>query len=328
MRMNENCYDELKQIAEKYDVLYSDNLSDLNKLLDGIVLDINSIEYMPKIIISRAMYTLEGSDIIERAKFVIRPTIKYNLSINDMKRCFTLFNTDLFFSKFIDEILNWREEYELYSELEYNLSLLNDKMKSIIATTDFPYSISFSVGDGILDISDNYIVLGLSVEKILDIKNMGFFIEDEYWSGAFIDKFISALKECNRPYDIVKIKSEILKDLGIYNRKSVVNLIRKFVNRSANHVRVGVGYLDDGDYFGIVEKIAVREEDISKYDIDSVIIEDNIYATSLEKKQGLNKIITQYRLSPFEKQTNVLIDKNIKDFYEVLRYRKGGNSDE
>lgn len=320
--MNKNFYVEIDNLKEKYCNLYSSDVEILNNLLDLLILDVNVLESMPKVVISRAIYENDKTGKIEKAQFVIRPTIKFNLNIKDMKTTVVLFESDQFFNALLDNIISWREEYEFYSILEHNLTMLNKKMVDILKDSDFPYMISFSLGEGITDISDKNIELGLAMDKILDIPNMGFFIEDEYWSSRYIEKFLNTLKECNRPYDIVKVKSEITKELGVYNRRSIVNLIRKVVSRSAEHVRVGIGYIDTDEYFAVIEKIAISEYDVFNYNLDEVILIDNENATVAEKKKGLNKIIIRYKLMPFEKQTSALVDKNIKEFYDILKYRK------
>ena len=326
--MSNEFYSELERIEDKYNALYTSDFANLNSLLDAIILEVNSIEYMPKVIISRAVYERDNARVIDRVKFVIRPTVRYNLNIHNMKVCFTIFESKSFFTQFIDNIRTWREEYELYSLLEYNLGLLNTKITEILHKIKFPYSITFALGEGITDISDNSIELGLSMEKIMDIPNLGFFIEDEYWNSCYVDKFINVLKECNRPYDIVKVKSDITKELGIYNRRSISNLIRKFICRSANHVRVGLGYIDVDGCFAIIEKIAVNENKVDNYNLDEVIVLDNDNASIVEKRHYLNKIIIKYKLTPFDKQTNVMVDRNIREFMDDLMYRKGGNEDE
>ena len=94
--------------------------------------------------------------------------------------------------------------------------------------------------------------------------------------------------------------------------------MRKFVSRKIDYVRVGVGYAEDENSFALIERIAVTPSDVSNYDIDSIILVDNEAPTAIEKKKGLTKIITKYKLMPFEKKTNVMIDVGLKDYLDMI----------
>ena len=55
------------------------------------------------------------------------------------------------------------------------------------------------------------------------------------------------------------------------------------------------------------------------FDIDSIIIMDNENPTKAEKEKGLTKIITKYKLMPFEKKTNILVDIGLKEYLNLLK---------
>lgn len=313
----------LQYIIDKYKDLDSTNLDEVNKILDRIVLDFDTSEICPNIILTRALYVDEKTGVFQKGKFVVRPTIKYNLSIVDVKLSFVIINNKDFFVEFINYIIDWVLTYTLYAGLQHNLAVLNETVFNILKEYNSPYTVSFALGEGITDISEDSIELGLSSEIIGRIPNLGFFSNDEHWKQRYIEKFLNVLKECNRPYDIVKIKSDFTKELNIYNRKSINKLLRKFVSRKIDYVRVGVGYAETEDCFALIERIAVSEDMVDNYDIDEIIIMDNDNPTTIEKKKGLTKIITKYKLMPFEKKTNILIDVGLRDFmnniYEVYK---------
>ena len=303
----------LQYIVEKYADMYSDNLDEVNKILDRIVLDFDTSQISPDIILTRALYEDENTGLFQKGKFVVRPTIKYNLSIVDVKLSFVIVNSKNFFVEFINYLIEWVLTYTLYSDLQHNLAVLNETVFNILKEHNSPYDIKFSLGEGITDISEDSIELGLTSDVIANIPKLGFFVNDEFWKQRYIEKFLNVLKECNRPYDIVKIKSDFTKELNIYNRKSINKLLRKFVSRKIDYVRVGVGYAETED-FALIERIAIPEEMVENYDIDEIIIMDNDSPTTAEKKKGLTKIITKYKLMPFEKKTNILIDVGLREF--------------
>ena len=306
--MMSNIMERIAELKSSYDGVFSNNITEVNNHLDMILLELNTIGLGPKFIITRALYIDEMTGDFFKGKFVIRPGFKFNLSISDLKTSFILVNSKNFFISFIDNILEWIEKYNDYVELNDNLGKLNDAILDIINKAQCPYELKFTVGEGIIDITDNSVLLGLDIEVIKNIPSLPLFSDDEFWSEKYIEKFINVLKECNRPYDIVKIKSDITYELGIYNRKSINKLLRKIVSRRIDYVRVGVGYSEDETTFALIERIPVASEDVRNFDIDSVIIMDNDNPTKVEKDKGLTKIITRYKLMPFEKKTNILVD--------------------
>jgi hypothetical protein len=315
---SEEIKERLSYIIETYKNKDSDNIEDVNNILDRVILDFDTSDICPDIILTRALYIDEDTGNFQRGKFVIRPTVKYNLAIKDVKFSFTIINSPNFFKEFIEHIIDWVVDYTIYLELEKNLKQLNTCVFEILKDIDFPYMIYFSLGEGITDISDDSVTLGLDMETIFNIPRLGFFIEDEYWRLKYIKNFVNILKDCNRPYDIVKIKSDFTKELNIYSRKSINKLLRKFVSRKIDFVRVGVGYAENENSFALIERVAMTPEEVSNLDIDEIILMDNDKPTTIEKKKGLTKIVTRYKLTPFEKKTNVMLDIPLKEYIELV----------
>lgn len=318
MMTSEEIKERLSYIIETYKNKDSDNIEDVNNILDRVILDFDTSDICPDIILTRALYIDEDTGNFQRGKFVIRPTVKYNLAIKDVKFSFTIINSPNFFKEFIEHIIDWVVDYTIYLELEKNLKQLNTCVFEILKDIDFPYMIYFSLGEGITDISDDSVTLGLDMETIFNIPRLGFFIEDEYWRLKYIKNFVNILKDCNRPYDIVKIKSDFTKELNIYSRKSINKLLRKFVSRKIDFVRVGVGYAENENSFALIERVAMTPEEVSNLDIDEIILMDNDKPTTIEKKKGLTKIVTRYKLTPFEKKTNVMLDIPLKEYIELV----------
>ena len=318
MMTSEEIKERLSYIIETYKNKDSDNIEDVNNILDRVILDFDTSDICPDFILTRALYIDEDTGNFQRGKFVIRPTVKYNLAIKDVKFSFTIINSPNFFKEFIEHIIDWVVDYTIYLELEKNLKQLNTCVFEILKDIDFPYMIYFSLGEGITDISDDSVTLGLDMETIFNIPRLGFFIEDEYWRLKYIKNFVNILKDCNRPYDIVKIKSDFTKELNIYSRKSINKLLRKFVSRKIDFVRVGVGYAENENSFALIERVAMTPEEVSNLDIDEIILMDNDKPTTIEKKKGLTKIVTRYKLTPFEKKTNVMLDIPLKEYIELV----------
>ena len=323
--INSNVLNKFDYLYEKFSSVEFNTVEELEKLMSLIELEVLSCEYSPEFILNHTFLNSKDSDNdFEVCKFVIRPNIKYALKSNEMKTSFVLAKNDLFVKELITNLISWVSDYNYYLYLEYNIEKLNKVIESIIATTDTHWSLQFNIGEGILDISDTHIVLGISDTIACNINELGLFSEDDYWKNLYIEKFKNVLKECNRPYDILKSKSEFTNDLGIYNRKSINKLIRKCVKRRIECVRVGVGYLEDNYTFALIEKVAVSKSELKNIDVDNsnIIVIDNDKPTVIEKKEKLTKIVISYKLMPFEKRTNTYLDiplvEYLKNNYESV----------
>lgn len=310
-------FHEISDVVEKYDKLFENNIDKVGYLIDLFLIDLNVIMGVPKFILTRAIYEKENSGIVEKVKFTIKPTIKNSLQSVDMKKSFVIVNMSCFFSDFAENLKNWFYEYYYYSVIEVNLGKLNSKIMEIIDGIDFPYDVIFKYGEGILDVSDNEIVLGLSSDVILNIEDSNLFIEDAFWREQYINKIINSFKECNRPFDIVKVKSDFTYEYGIYSRKNLIKMLRKTVNRKIDYVRTGVGYIDTDNLFAIIEKKAVREEQLKDYDLESVVVLDNTEASMKEKNKNQTKIVISYKLSPVDKKSFSLVEIGIKEILGV-----------
>lgn len=310
---------EIDKIINKYENISLDNVKEENEIKDilrHIQLDFEVIPYIPEFILTTTLlYNSEkNNNMFARGEFIIRPSVNYTLSIKKLNKSFTIINDEDFIKVFVNEVADWLKSYSCYIILEKNIIELNSEINKLLKEIEYPYDISFTLGDGIMDIDDNSIVLGLNLETILNIHKLGLFSEDDYWREKYIEKLLLVLKECNRPYDIVKVKSDITNELCIYQRKSIHKLLRKIVKRNIDFVRVGIGYVETDDLFAIIEKIPITKEESKKYRGKDCIIIDNDEPIKIEVKKNQTKIVIKYKLMPFEKKTNVLIDVPIKEF--------------
>lgn len=309
----------LETFMQSYNNLHITDLDKVNVEIDKILLFISSMGVEPKFVLNRALYKNENG-IFEKGKFVIRPSIDYLIDGCDKnKYSFIIVNDSKFFFNFIENIVNWIYKYSIDLQLYNNLDRLNKFIFEILKEMNFPYKITFGIGNDIIDIDNDGIVLGIENDILLNIDKLPFFSDDLYWKNSYIGELKNALKECNRPYDIVKIKSKFTYDMGIYNRCSIYRLLRKIIKRNIKYVRIGIGYLENSDYFGIIEKKAVTIEELNDLDLTNCIVEENTNKTKLEEKELKEKIVWKFKLNPFEKKTNLLFDIDLKDFIELCK---------
>ena len=96
---------------------------------------------------------------------------------------------------------------------------------------------------------------------------------------------------------IVKIKSDFTKELNIYSRKSINKLLRKFVSRKIDFVRVGVGYAENENSFALIERVKklntiaiINKSDLQR-DINLEAFKDmRIVKTSAKMGEGYEEL--------------------------------------
>lgn len=313
----------MQNTLDKYDNLYNLDIDDINKNLNLILLDFWSIEEIPKFIVSRALYPIKNTNNMEKGKFIIRPSIDFKLNIDGIKDSFILFNNSSFYKEFVENIIAWILKYQTFLVYQYNLNRLNTEFKSILAEAKCNFNIVFTIGEGVIDITDTEIVLGVSKDFIEHLDNINLFSMNSYWASKYREKCVLALKSCIRPYELLKIKSDFTEDFNIYTRKNIIKLLRKVVKRRIENVRIGEGYYESENLFTLIEKRAVSANEIEDYDLDNVIVLDNVKPNMVEKKLNQTKIIILYKLSPLEKKTGVFIEKPLKELLVEIERERG-----
>ena len=313
----------MQNTLDKYDNLYNLDIDDINKNLNLILLDFWSIEEIPKFIVSRALYPIKNTNNMEKGKFIIRPSIDFKLNIDGIKDSFILFNNSSFYKEFIENIIAWILKYQTFLVYQYNLNRLNTEFKSILAESKCTFNIVFTIGEGVIDITDTEIILGVSKDFIEHLDNINLFSTNSYWASKYREKCVLTLKSCIRPYELLKIKSDFTEDFNIYTRKNIIKLLRKVVKRRIENVRIGEGYYESENLFTLIEKRAVSANEIEDYDLDNVIVLDNVKPNMVEKKLNQTKIIVLYKLSPLEKKTGVFIEKPLKELLVEIERERG-----
>lgn len=278
------------------------NIESVSTVLEDVLFGLNAYIGADRYVLSRSLYpTEDGGDKLDYARFVVRPKSKYVLDVADMRRTFEIPAGKDFFENFITEMAVWFDNYEYFNMLQHNVNVLNEAVQQIIEENEIPFSVSFTYGDTIVDASDNHVVVGLGADVIENLQILPLFdelLEDR--RESYKTMFVETLKQCVKPYDIVKVKSQVTRDLNIYSRRDISKLLRGFVSRKIEYVRVGTGYVDTGDVFAVIQKVAVTDAEAKELGKD-VLVLNNKEASSKEKERGLNKVAVSYVISPFNK---------------------------
>lgn len=187
-------------------------------------------------------------------------------------------------------------------------------------------NISFGLGEGFLDVSEEYAVIGLSQDAIKDLSTLALFDElVEERVEAYKEDLLNAVFTYEQPYGIVKVKpdrSMVPKELGIYSIEALHNLFKKYAHRNINSskARIGVSYYEDKykDVFAVIEKIPVTEREAEEIcETDDCLIIENTNPSVEEKRKGKTKIKVIFKIKPYDKKTNDYVDMKLKDILEI-----------
>jgi hypothetical protein len=290
------------------------NIVEVNNVLEKVLFALQIHAAAPKYVLTRALYDNGDKVSLQSARFVVRPAVRDELAVADLKKTFQINAGEDFFDKFISEMAQWFDLYQYHKQLQVNVNELNTVVDELIAENEIPFAIQFSFGSGLIDASDDHAVVGLSADVIANLGNLSLFDENmESRRNGYKAKIVETLKECTKPYDIVKVKNLVTKDLGLYSRRALNKLMRQFVSRKVEFVRVGTGYVETETVFAIVDKVAVTEKELAEIDATNALVIDNADASSKEKEAGKTKIVVVYRVSPFTKEEGTPADVKLAD---------------
>ena len=264
----------------------------------------------PAYVMSKALYG-DDNDVFTSARFIIRPSSSAVLTVDEVRSTFVINAEETFFDKLITKVAEWFDQYNEYAKLEDNLVALNTEVKEICAEREITpvNKVTFTLGEGIVDLDANTVVVGLSADVVKNIGELPLFnVLVESKRENYRETIADAIAECNNAYEFVKVKNVFTKDLGTYARRSVHKLMRDVVNRNIEHVRVGVGYYETDDVFAVVEKVAIKDGDEVA---DGTLVVENAKISSAEVKKGLTKIAVVYKVAPFNKTTLEAVDVDL-----------------
>jgi hypothetical protein len=290
-------------------------LADVEKNLEELSFAFEICVKAPKIVLTKSIYPNDDG-IVERVKFILKPSKKAPLYLDELKKEFTLVASDGFYEELITTVVEWFDYYDDFVKMYTNIEALNEEFAQIAADNEIPYSVRFAYAFKclIMDVSDTSIVLGLERDVIQDLADLPLFGAPlETTKEAYREKIAELLKVCARPVDVIKAKTLVTRNLGIWSRKDVKTELRQLVNRKIEFVTEGFGYKEDGGNFAIIEKVGLTKD---QFAAAKTADEENVYifqeaAGYAEKKKtavkrGKEAIFGYrigFRVSPFNLDT-------------------------
>ena len=148
-------------------------------------------------------------------------------------------------------------------EAHTNVTALNDKIATLVAENEIPYSVVFVVSDAAQTIVS-------SISEAHDISSLGLFFEGSEYNDMVAEtatkKLVDELKAVQTPVQFLKSNNDLIKKLtGVSTKKRANKLIREIHHRKAENlgsVKQGVGYYnaeveiagETVEIFALVEK--------------------------------------------------------------------------
>lgn len=311
--------DFLRKLQGKFVWEQGSKIADVTEKINELLMKVQIYEYAPKYVLSRSFYT-DADGAVTSARFVLRPSSVAVLDCDPVRKEWVIIAGESFYDKLLADFSEWVDTWTYNAKLQDNLDELNALFADLTAQAEVDYTVSFGLGDGILDVDGSHTVLGLDPEVVKNLGNLVLFDDqNEIRAESSRKVVIDILKEFSNGYELIRSKSYIFKrDLRIWNRKSFTRLLRNIVARQAKHVRVGVGYVSTPDTFALVERKAITAEQAELYKGDpSVLVETNKTPNAREKKQNLTHILTTFRLAPISKEHGGVLDLSISDVVEL-----------
>ena len=268
----------------------SKSIKDVVINIERLKSSINSIPNAPKLIINYKVYENTSKEFC-LLKLTVRPSKSYELAINRFRETKNFSKSSKLYEDIIEFLFEVLEKYIKYAKMQINIQSLNTLVEEYTKDID----ITFTLGNGITYLNKEAITVGLSVEIVKDLKII---IEEP--------EFLKDIKYCLSgiviPYILLKTDTYFTNRLGIYVEGCLVDSFKKLAKREAKEVRVGLGYIQKGKVFSLIEKVAVTKEDIEKYKktYSNISYTYNTNMTKREKEKGKEYILSFYRLEPIE----------------------------
>jgi hypothetical protein len=295
--------------------------SNIDAVRDGLnnVSDVLNVTIgAPPVVITKTMYTSADDDTkVTNVKFCLRPSKRAQLYLPELKKDFTLYASENFYTELVDVINTWLTTYDDYVRIFENIDELNDEFNLAFNSGEYPFKVNFTFGfNGLIeDITDTGILIGLSYDAVRHLSEIHLFIQNfDALRDSYRDKIKDLLGSLIHPYDIVKNKGVVSRDLGIFDRRSIKSLLRQTVNRKIEFKTSGVGYYENDKTFALVCKTpvtkdrfnALKEEFPESDNIAYVKSEKDAKAKKAkgaEDAEAIYGVVWEYKLSPFNVDT-------------------------
>lgn len=307
--------EEVKELRASIKEINATNIDDFNAEIERVYTIVKTYSDAPRFNITRTLYPVGDTEQLDKATITVRPSLAHALTISDMKHTFTVVGDKNFSINIANHFFSWFIRYNEHKKLQANLDAFNEEVAQIVEEAEVPYTLVFGLGEGILDATEDYAVIGLSVETIKGLGRLPLFNKNyRQLRDNYADLFKDLLKECPRPYDIIRANSTVTKDLDLPKRRRLVGLFRETVIRKYHTSRKGFSYIDKDGVFAIVDKQPISEDELKEVELDeNTLVLDNEKPTKEEQREGKSKILVTLRVRPFNKTDETPVDKSLQD---------------
>lgn len=239
----------------------------VDKLMHCIAHDLQIMDVFPAHVLRSSIYSDATGGISVR--IFLQPSKKAEYSGKAAKLDCVLVYDTLFMGNLVQFFSLWVSNYWKLVKLQQNINILNDTVATLISEAGVGYELSFALGDGVLDISDDHLLFGVSaIAENLSENPLFFPAEDEcnkIRQQRYRDAVITTLKSVPSPLHLLKSKSMFCEDMGLYTMRMPNLVIRQNVRRKAQNITSGIGYIDTDDVFMLVKAEKTGESEGIKY---------------------------------------------------------------
>ena len=186
---------------------------------------------------------------------------------------------DSLYDTFYEMLSDYLITVETLLTAEYNAYELTLLVNNILRQQGTSYTIAFTCGTGISELTDNTICIGLAQKTLL---NLGTILDMKPFvlRQEIVETFdnLPCVVECMRR------KTPLARKLGIYSLRSAKTIIRGSYHKQLSRTRNGIAYLDKDGLFGLVDCAVCNDKELAqmrlKYADKLVVVENTDPKTS------------------------------------------------
>lgn len=304
------------------------SIQEITQTIEDILAKFRMIPNYPHIVFNRALVSRNDNvDKLLYADFSVSLSKKNPLYLVPCTKKFSVANVgaeeEKFFDTFIYEMADFFDTYAYKAKLEENLNELNAEFADSLARIEAPFTIAFTLGTALVGASNDHALIGLTAETIERLSLLPLFDENnEERVEAYRALIDDTLKELNRPIEFVKLRTVVTADLKTFERAMLRKLLRNIVVRKIEVTRTGIGYVETPEVFAVIKRTALAPDELENLDLEGKIVEDNVNANRKEQTLGKTKILTEFLVNPFVRNTGEPLDMTLEEVLALVTVRK------
>lgn len=214
---------ELKERTKLIDFVGDTSIKGVTEKIEEVIRESKTIVGVPDYITIITAHTVDG-ETADEFKITFKSRVKDTINGDNLKASTVIGCTNVMKTLLINFIADWVDNYQLTYKAQYNAKVLTD----VVAPMCGDIKVAFTYSDlPIVSMTNNSVVLGLSAEVLASLGTFNIFSKVEYVRGVARESLMATLQSLSTPYEILTVKSGVLKALDVTTRVGVAKLLRK-----------------------------------------------------------------------------------------------------